>query len=113
MTATLRTGDIVRVVLEGQVVGAKPHGAFAIRNLLSWIEPNGDYLKSVEIIKPARPSVADLPAWAVVKIVETGELAQRTAATDTWISLGGAHERFTHADIDRRNWVQLVEATNG
>lgn len=101
-----KVGDRVRVVLEGRVHDTDD-GDFSIRseNGENYIEPAAAHVKSIEIIKPAKPSVADLPALSVVR---AGPDVYVKAARDHWC-IAGRPGIWTDEEVDRENWTLLVE----
>jgi hypothetical protein len=108
---TPKVGDIVRVVIEGKVSHA---GATLLEvDGIHTVDPLNKLVKSIEILTPAKPSVADLPAWAIVKIKETGEILQRTAATDRWEIVAGSAGHVNSRSLDGVNWIQMVEKSDG
>lgn len=99
-----RVGDVVRVVLEGEVTYVSDYG-FDVASENTIPHSGAEHVKSVEIIKPAKPSAADLPVPSVVKA--DGSVFQKRGH-DTWATIGEDY-RTRDLDLDIMGWTLLVE----
>jgi hypothetical protein len=114
-----RVGDTVRVVLEGKVGLVRGDAYFTMDDNVTGMA-FGDYVKSIEIIKPAKPSVADLPTWTVIQ-AETpynGTVEMHKSADGKWRGIDDSQNGVTFLDqvIDRdHRWAVLhnPEKSNG
>jgi hypothetical protein len=113
-----KVGDTVRVVLEGTVTKVSSLDSdegFKIKAEDGdewWIEnwPGDKTTKSVEILKPARPSVADLPLGSVVRDTDGVVYLKRTSG-NTWFGTDGLV--YGDKEIDLMGWTLLVEKSDG
>jgi hypothetical protein len=112
---TPKVGDIVRVVIEGKVTDTDTFIQIGEdRMSANAIVPSADHVKSIEILTPAKPSVAGLPEGSVVLSGHDGKtpFARLVPQSKYWYEPGQT-DAYVAEVLDKWGWTLLVEKSDG